>query len=145
MTDADRARLRDILDDTADRLDLGNSGAILTTETLQFMAHLSVWRWHGSYTDATPAVLADLKAVAAALAELPLDGVTRAQAAALIREARARRPQPNRLLAEPATVTLCAADRAATVDPLTGPEVHGAARDLLASARGHGNEQATTR
>ncbi|MFE0376241.1 hypothetical protein ACFW1M_11760 [Streptomyces inhibens] len=86
MSDADRARLRDILEDTADRLAVGCSGAILTAETLKFMAHLSVWRWHGSYTNATPAVLADLKNIAAALAKLPLDGGTRAEYAARIRQ-----------------------------------------------------------
>ncbi|WP_030798940.1 hypothetical protein [Streptomyces sp. NRRL S-337] len=53
--------------------------------------------------------------------------------------------RPNRIIAEPATVARCAADRAASTDPVTGPEARGAARDLLASARAHGNEQAPTR
>lgn len=45
-----------------------------------------------------------------------------------------RTPRANRILSEPATAERCAADRAAAG---TG----GPARDLLASARGHGNEQ----
>ncbi|MFI5525002.1 hypothetical protein [Streptomyces platensis] len=112
MSDADRARLRDLLGDTADRLTRGNSSAILTPETLQFLAHLSVWRWHGSYTDATPAVLADLKNLEAVLDELPLDGATRTEYADRLREHTARRPQPNRILTAPATAARCAEDYA---------------------------------
>ncbi|MEI5100324.1 hypothetical protein RB200_19575 [Streptomyces sp. PmtG] len=49
-----------------------------------------------------------------------------------------RRPRPNRILAEPATIQACATDYG------TSPAAAGAARDQLAIARAHGNEHAAT-
>lgn len=49
------------------------------------------------------------------------------------------RPQPNQILAEPATPTACAQDYG------TDPADAGAARDQLAIARTHGNEHGGAR
>ncbi|MFF8901686.1 hypothetical protein ACF082_29865 [Streptomyces lydicus] len=141
MTAISRTQLRALLDDLARRLDAAGDRTPLTADTLRSLVHLTAWADRGTYLD-TPAVRADRDALNDVLATLPLDGTTTGpQYARRVREAAALRPRPNQVLAEPATVERCAADRAATVDPLTRPEVSGAARDLLASARTHGNEQ----
>ncbi|MFH9248218.1 hypothetical protein ACH4LK_22655 [Streptomyces lydicus] len=141
MTAISRAQLRNLLDDLARRLDATGDRTTLTADTLRSLVHLTAWANRGTYLD-TPTVRADRDALNEVLAELPLNGTTGPQYADRVREAAAAlRPRPNQVLAEPATVERCAADRAASLDPLTGPEVRGAGRDLLASARAHGNEQ----
>lgn len=72
-----------LLDATARHLPGVSGSARLTPGHLKLMSELAIWEWHGTASP-TPQSVADQRALADALARLPLDGLTRTDAAARI-------------------------------------------------------------
>lgn len=80
---ARRAPLDWLLTATAYRLPASSPNALLTADHLALMVELTVWEWHGT-GEPTPEATTDRTSLRDALHRLPLDGLTRADAAARI-------------------------------------------------------------